>query len=69
MAWPKFTFCLWFIIVNQTIAVTWAMLIYRRMKHLRVVQLLLKHTKLESTIQYLRIGVDDALGMAKQTEV
>ena len=44
-------------------------LIYRRTKNLRAVQLLLGHTKLESTVRYLGIEVDDALDMAEQTEV
>ncbi|WP_318152599.1 tyrosine-type recombinase/integrase [Halomonas sp. M4R1S46] len=46
-----------------------ASLIYRRTKNLRAVQLLLGHTKLESTVRYLGIEVDDALEMAEQTEV
>jgi integrase len=41
----------------------------RRTKNLRAVQLLLGHTKLESTIRYLGIEVDDALELAEQTEV
>lgn len=44
-------------------------LIYRRTKNLRAIQLLLGHTKLESTVRYLGIEVDDALEMAEQTEV
>ena len=36
---------------------------------LRAVQLLLGHTKLESTVRYLGIEVDDALEIAEQTEV
>jgi site-specific recombinase XerD len=44
-------------------------LIYPRTKNLRVVQLLLGHTKLESTVRYLWIEVGDALEMAEQTEV
>lgn len=44
-------------------------LTYRRTKNLRAVQLLWRHTKLESTVRYLGIEVDDALEMAKQTEV
>ena len=47
---------------------TKASLIYRRTKNLRAVQLLLGHTKLESTLRYLGIEVDDALEMAEQTE-
>ena len=46
-----------------------ASLIYRRTKNLRAVQLLLGHSKLESTVRYLGIEVDDALEMAEQTEV
>lgn len=48
---------------------TKATLIYRRTKNLRAVQLLLGHTKLESTVRYLGIEVDDALEMSEQTEV
>ncbi len=44
-------------------------LIYRRTKNLRAIQLLLGHTKLESTVRYLGIEVDDALAIAEQTEV
>ena len=50
-------------------ALTKASLIYRRTKNLRAVQLLLGHSKLESTVRYLGIEVDDALEMAEQTEV
>lgn len=46
-----------------------ATLIYRRTKNLRAVQSLLGHTKLESTVCYLGIEVDDALEIAEQTEV
>jgi len=44
-------------------------LIYRPTKNLRAVQLLLGHTKLESTVRYLGIEVDDALEITEQTEV
>lgn len=37
-------------------------------KNLRAVQLLLGHTRLESTVRYLGIEVDDALEMAEQTD-
>ncbi len=43
-------------------------LIYRRTKNLRAIQLLPGHTKLESTVRYLGIEVDDALEMSEQTE-
>lgn len=45
-----------------------ATLLYRRTNNLRAVQLLLGHTKLESTVRYLGIEVDDALEIAEQTE-
>lgn len=48
---------------------TKASLIYKRTKNLRAIQLLLGHTKLESTVRYLGIEVDDALEMAEQTEI
>jgi integrase len=44
-------------------------LIYRRTGNLRAVQLLLGHTKIESTIRYLGIEVDDALAIAEQVDV
>jgi integrase len=44
-------------------------LIYRRTGNLRAVQLLLGHTKIESTVRYLGIEVDDALAIAEQTDV
>jgi len=55
--------------VTHSLRRTKASLIYRRTKYLRAVQLLLGHTKLESTVRYLDIEVDDALEMAEQTEV
>ncbi|MCC7123083.1 MAG: tyrosine-type recombinase/integrase [Gammaproteobacteria bacterium] len=48
---------------------TKASLIYRRTKNLRAVQLLLGHAKLESTVRYLGIEVDDALELAEQTDI
>lgn len=54
---------------THTLRRTKASLVYRRTKNLRAVQLLLGHTKLESTVRYLGIEVDDALEMAEQTEV
>jgi integrase len=54
---------------THTMRRTKATLIYRRTKNLRAVQLLLGHTKLQSTVRYLDIEVNDALEMAEQTEV
>ena len=44
-------------------------LIYRRTGNLKAVQLLLGHTKIESTVRYLGIEVDDALTIAEQVAV
>jgi integrase len=54
---------------THTMRRTKASLIYRRTKNLRAVQLLLGHTKLESTVRYLGIEVEDALEMSEQTEI
>ena len=48
---------------------TKASMIYRRTGNLRAVQLLLGHTKIESTVRYLGIDVDDALLIAEQVEI
>jgi hypothetical protein len=43
--------------------------IYKKIGNLRAVQLLLGHTKLESTVRYLGIEVDDALSISEQVEL
>jgi site-specific recombinase XerD len=43
--------------------------IYKKTGNLRAVQLLLGHTKLESTVRYLGIEVDDALAILEQVEL
>jgi integrase len=48
---------------------TKATLIYKRTGNLRAVQLLLGHTKIESTVRYLGVEVNDALEIAEQTDV
>jgi integrase len=48
---------------------TKATLIYRQTKNIRAVQLLLGHSKLESTVRYLGIEVDDALEMSEKIDV
>lgn len=54
---------------THTMRRTKASLIYKRTKNLRAIQLLLGHTKLDSTVRYLGIEVDDALELAEQTDV
>ena len=48
---------------------TKASLIYRQTGNIRAVQLLLGHTKLESTVRYLGIEIDDALSIAEKMDV
>jgi integrase len=48
---------------------TKATLIYRRTGNPRAVQLLLGHTRIESTVRYLGIEVDDAIAIAEQVDV
>jgi site-specific recombinase XerC len=43
--------------------------IYKKTGNLRAVQLLVGHTKLESTVRYLGIEVDDALAISEQVEL
>ena len=48
---------------------TKASLIYKRTGNLRAVQILLGHTKIESTVRYLGVDVEDALVLAEGTEI
>ena len=43
--------------------------IYKKTGNLRAVQLLLGHTKLENTVRYLGIEVEDALSISEQVEL
>ncbi len=54
---------------THSIRRTKATLIYRQTGNLRAVQLLLGHTKVESTVRYLGIEVDDALAIAEKVDV
>jgi hypothetical protein len=53
----------------DTLATTHSYLDLRRTGNLGAVQLLLGHTKIESTVGYLGIEVDDALAIAEQVDV
>lgn len=48
---------------------TKAALIYRKTGNIRAVQLLLGHTKLDSTVRYLGVEVEDALAIAEGIDV
>jgi integrase len=54
---------------THSIRRTKATLIYRRTGNLRAVQLLLGHTKVENTVRYLGVEVDDALTIAEQIDI
>jgi integrase len=48
---------------------TKASIIYKQTGNLRAVQILLGHTKIESTVRYLGVDVEDALALAEHTEI
>jgi len=48
---------------------TKASIIYKQTKNLRAIQILLGHTKLESTVRYLGVEVDDALELSEQIDI
>ena len=48
---------------------TKASIIYKQTGNLRAVQNLLGHTKIESTVRYLGVDIEDALALAEGTEV
>jgi integrase len=48
---------------------TKASIIYKATGNLRAVQILLGHTKIENTVRYLGVAIDDALSLAEATEM
>ena len=57
----------------HSVARTWpgpqGHIIYKATGNLRAVQILLGHTKIESTVRYLGVDVEDALTLAEGTEI
>ena len=48
---------------------TKASIIYKQTGNLRAVQILLGHTKIDSTVRYLGVDIEDALALAEGTEI
>lgn len=49
--------------------IAFASLIYKQTGNLRAVQILLGHTKIETTVRYLGVDVEDALMLAEGVEI
>jgi site-specific recombinase XerC len=48
---------------------TKAAMIYEATGNLRAIQILLGHTKIENTVRYLGVDIEDALELAERTEI
>lgn len=44
-------------------------MIYRATGKIRAIQILLGHTKIENTVRYLGVDIEDALILAERTEI
>ena len=48
---------------------TKASIIYKATGNIRAIQILLGHSKLENTVRYLGVDIEDALTLAEKTEI
>ena len=55
--------------LRHTLTTAKASIIYKATGNVRAVQILLGHTKIESTVRYFGLDVEDALTLAEGTEV
>jgi integrase len=54
---------------THSIRRTKASLIYKATGNLRAIQILLGHSNIENTVRYLGVDIDDAITLAKRTEI
>ncbi|MCV0393876.1 MAG: tyrosine-type recombinase/integrase [Rhizobiaceae bacterium] len=54
---------------THSLGQTKAALIYKATGNIRAIQILLGHTKIENTVRYLGVDIDDALTLAEATEI
>ncbi|EGR4674646.1 integrase [Vibrio parahaemolyticus] len=54
--------------MTKPLGLSLASLIYAKTNNLRTIQLLLGHAKLESTIEYLGVEIEDALRISESCE-
>jgi hypothetical protein len=57
---------IWVIAINGWYKVA---MIYKRTGNIRAVQILLGHSKLDSTVRYLGVDVEDALALSEATDL